>query len=144
MFRDQPAQTLALIRSRQRARIKFAEAKMVNIGGCPVIAPQTNSAAPRGSDSIKLGLAFAAIYLVWGSTYLAIRYAVETIPPLVTAGIRHSIAGRVLLAWAYARGFGRGANIGSPGYRGRVLLSGEDMDHCTGPSSTSRLASRRC
>jgi hypothetical protein len=31
---------------------------------------------------------FAAIYLVWGSTYLAIRYAVETIPPLVTAGIR--------------------------------------------------------
>ena len=42
---------------------------------------------------------------MWGSTYLAIRYAVETIPPLVTAGIRHSIAGRILLAWAWARGF---------------------------------------
>ena len=50
-------------------------------------------------------LAFAAIYLVWGSTYLAIRYAVETIPPLITAGIRHTVAGSVLLAWAYARGF---------------------------------------
>ena len=56
-------------------------------------------------DAIKLALAFAAIYLVWGSTYLAIRYAVETIPPLVTAGIRHTIAGSVLLAWACARGY---------------------------------------
>jgi drug/metabolite transporter (DMT)-like permease len=42
---------------------------------------------------------------VWGSTYLAIRYAVETIPPLVTAGVRHSIAGVVLLAWACLRGY---------------------------------------
>lgn len=42
---------------------------------------------------------------VWGSTYLAIRYAVETIPPLVTAGIRHTVAGGILLAWAYARGY---------------------------------------
>jgi hypothetical protein len=56
-------------------------------------------------DSIKLALAFAAIYLVWGSTYLAIRYAVETIPPLVTAGIRHTIAGGILMAWAWARGY---------------------------------------
>src|SRR6202035_5750685 len=39
------------------------------------------------------------------STYLAIRYAVETIPPLVTAGIRHSIAGGIMLAWAWMRGF---------------------------------------
>ena len=38
-------------------------------------------------------------------TYLAIRYAVETIPPLVTAGIRHTIAGSVLLAWALIGGY---------------------------------------
>jgi len=57
------------------------------------------------TDTLKLGLAFAAIYVVWGSTYLAIRYAVETIPPLVTAGIRHTIAGGILFAWARARGF---------------------------------------
>ena len=56
-------------------------------------------------ESIKLALAFAAIYLVWGSTYLAIRYAVETIPPLVAAGVRHTIAGGILMAWALARGF---------------------------------------
>jgi drug/metabolite transporter (DMT)-like permease len=59
---------------------------------------------PR-SESIKIVLAFAAIYLVWGSTYLAIRYAVETIPPLVAAGIRHAVAGGVLLAWAWVRGY---------------------------------------
>src|SRR5579872_2080825 len=105
MFRDQPTQTMALIRNRQRARTNVAEAKMINIGGRPVIVPKPNPSAQRRSDSIKLALAFAAIYLVWGSTYLAILYAVETIPPLVTAGIRHTIAGGILLLWAYARGY---------------------------------------
>ena len=54
---------------------------------------------------LALLLAFFAIYVVWGSTYLAIRYAVETIPPLVVAGVRHSVAGMALLAWTYARGY---------------------------------------
>jgi drug/metabolite transporter (DMT)-like permease len=48
-------------------------------------------------------LAFASIYFIWGSTYLAIRYAVATIPPLYTAGIRHLIAGTILLAWCIRR-----------------------------------------
>ena len=48
-------------------------------------------------------LAFLSIYLIWGSTYLAIRYAVETIPPLYTAGFRHLIAGTILLAWCLAK-----------------------------------------
>lgn len=46
---------------------------------------------------------FLAIYLIWGSTYLAIRYAVETIPPLYTAGLRHLSAGSILLAWCMAK-----------------------------------------
>lgn len=54
---------------------------------------------------LALFLAFFAIYVVWGSTYLAIRYAVEGIPPLIVAGVRHSVAGLVLLGWAYARGY---------------------------------------
>jgi drug/metabolite transporter (DMT)-like permease len=80
--------------------------QMKNIGGRPVLvtAPE-KSVLDRRTYSIQLALAFAAIYLVWGSTYLAIRYAVETIPPLVTAGIRHSIAGSIMLAWAWARGY---------------------------------------
>lgn len=105
MISTQPAQIMAMLRS----------GKMVNIGGRPVIVPNpkpaTGQAAPKTkagrdrAENIKLGLAFAAIYLVWGSTYLAIRCAVETIPPLVTAGIRHSIAGGIMLAWAWSRGF---------------------------------------
>jgi drug/metabolite transporter (DMT)-like permease len=54
---------------------------------------------------LALFLAFFAIYVVWGSTYLAIRYAVESIPPLVVAGVRHSVAGLVLLTWACMRGY---------------------------------------
>lgn len=48
--------------------------------------------------------AFFAIYVIWGSTYLAIWYAVAAIPPLYTAGFRHLIAGSLLLAWALAKG----------------------------------------
>lgn len=55
------------------------------------------------SRRLHVILAFFAIYVIWGSTYLAIRYAVETIPPLYTAGFRHLIAGSVLLAWALAK-----------------------------------------
>jgi drug/metabolite transporter (DMT)-like permease len=49
-------------------------------------------------------LAFFSIYVIWGSTYLAIRYAIATIPPLYTAGLRHLAAGTILLAWALAKG----------------------------------------
>lgn len=54
---------------------------------------------------LALLLAFFAIYVVWGSTYIAIRYAVESIPPLVVAGVRHSVAGITLFAWAWLRGY---------------------------------------
>jgi drug/metabolite transporter (DMT)-like permease len=54
---------------------------------------------------LALLAAFFAIYVVWGSTYLGIRYAVETIPPLIVAGTRHIVAGALLLGWAYVRGY---------------------------------------
>ena len=50
-------------------------------------------------------LSFLAIHIVWGSTYLAIRYAIETIPPLMTAGLRHVIGGSALLVWCWSRGY---------------------------------------
>jgi drug/metabolite transporter (DMT)-like permease len=49
-------------------------------------------------------VAFACIYIIWGSTYLAIRYAVETIPPLFVASFRHLIAGALLFGWRWRRG----------------------------------------
>ena len=47
--------------------------------------------------------AFALIYFVWGSTYLAIRIGVREVPPFLLAGIRFEIAGAVLFGWAIAR-----------------------------------------
>ncbi len=44
-------------------------------------------------------VALVAVYIVWGSTYLAIRFAVETIPPFLTAGIRFFVAGSLLYIW---------------------------------------------
>lgn len=48
--------------------------------------------------------AFAAIYLIWGSTYLAILVALKSIPPFVLSGIRFSVAGAVLLIWSLWQG----------------------------------------
>jgi drug/metabolite transporter (DMT)-like permease len=51
-------------------------------------------------------VAFATIYVVWGSTYLAIRVGVETLPPFLMAGVRFLIAGGLLAGWlAATRGF---------------------------------------
>ena len=64
--------------------------------GDPVLKEQ-----PPGS---KVILAFAAVYVVWGSTYLAIRFGVETIPPFMMAGMRFAFAGLALFIWARLRG----------------------------------------
>lgn len=50
-------------------------------------------------------LAFAIVYLVWGSTYLGIRVAVQALPPALCAGLRFDIAGLLMLAYAAARGY---------------------------------------
>src|SRR5580700_11507936 len=41
-------------------------------------------------------VAFAAVYLVWGSTYLGIQIGIESFPPLLLAGFRHLLAGLIL------------------------------------------------
>lgn len=51
----------------------------------------------------KVIAAFAAVYVIWGSTYLAILYAIETLPPFLMAGVRFIIAGALLFGWSVAR-----------------------------------------
>jgi drug/metabolite transporter (DMT)-like permease len=58
-----------------------------------------HSSPPR----LKLISAFASVYIVWGSTYLAIRFAIETIPPLLMAGFRFIIAGLLMYVWGRFR-----------------------------------------
>lgn len=54
----------------------------------------------------KLLGAFFLIFIVWGSNFLAIRYAVETVPPFLLMGVRSLLAGFCLYAWARLRGAG--------------------------------------
>lgn len=52
----------------------------------------------------KIWIALIAVYIIWGSTYLGIRFAVETIPPFLQAGVRFLIAGIILLLWRWRAG----------------------------------------
>lgn len=54
--------------------------------------------------SMQLLAAFAAMYLIWGSTYLAIRIVVEVLPPALSAGLRFIVAGALMTAFAISRG----------------------------------------
>jgi drug/metabolite transporter (DMT)-like permease len=65
-------------------------------------------AAPR---RWQLVLAFASVYLIWGSTYLAIKFAIETIPPFLMAGVRFLISGLILYGWARMKGAARPTKI---------------------------------
>jgi len=65
-----------------------------------VLEVETN-VSPR---SAGIAAAFATVYVVWGSTYLAIRFGVETIPPFLMAGTRHLTAGVLLYLWMRRRG----------------------------------------
>lgn len=56
------------------------------------------------SPRLRIILGFATIYLIWGSTYLAIRFAVDTIPPFTLAGVRFLLGGAALYGWAMYRG----------------------------------------
>jgi drug/metabolite transporter (DMT)-like permease len=56
--------------------------------------------APRS----RILIAFAAVYVIWGSTYLAIRFAIETLPPFLMVGTRFFAAGGIMYIWLRARG----------------------------------------
>jgi drug/metabolite transporter (DMT)-like permease len=62
------------------------------------------STRPQVYSRSRVIVAFVAVYIVWGSTYLAIRYAVATIPPFIMVGMRFFVSGIVLYAWSRWRG----------------------------------------
>lgn len=68
---------------------------------------RTAVATPR----VRLLAAFAAVYLIWGSTYLAMRFADESLPPFLMAGTRFLIAGALLYGWLRLRGAARPSRI---------------------------------
>jgi drug/metabolite transporter (DMT)-like permease len=67
------------------------------------MTPTVSQSAPRPARAAII-LAFAAVYIIWGSTYLGIRYAIETLPPFLMAGTRFVTAGAILFVWAKLSG----------------------------------------
>lgn len=61
---------------------------------------------PSGThaSTARIAIAFAAVYLIWGSTYLAIRFALETLPPMVLTAARHLTSGVLLYSFSRLRG----------------------------------------
>lgn len=80
----------------------------------------------KGNWNVKILLAFLSLYLIWGSTYLAIRFMVETVPPFLGAGTRFFIAGTTMMAWAAFKGnsFPPRKQWLGPALFGALLLAG--------------------
>ena len=58
----------------------------------------TRATLASKKNLIILIAAFAAVYIFWGSTYLAVKYSMQTLPPFLMAGARFLIAGAILLS----------------------------------------------
>jgi drug/metabolite transporter (DMT)-like permease len=76
-----------------KAQKKFAKPKLVE-----------EASPAKSASTVAIVTAFAAVYLIWGSTYLAIRFAIQTLPPFLMAGTRFLVAGAVLSLWSILRG----------------------------------------
>lgn len=63
--------------------------------------PSANENTPA---TWRVAAAFGAVYLIWGSTYLGIRFAIETMPPLMMGGARFLLAGGLLYGWLRSKG----------------------------------------
>src|SRR5215813_8711446 len=101
--RTKPRTSRSVIRP---ASLTFRPVRRLDGAGIETGMTAINEAvrAPVRPSRVQTVAAFLAIYLIWGSTFLAIRVAIESIPPLMTAGTRHLVAGTLLLAWALWKG----------------------------------------
>ena len=68
------------------------------------MATPDSSDVPHRTTRTRLVLGFLVIYVVWGSTYLAIRWGVETIPPFIMGAVRFLLAGGMMYAYSRWRG----------------------------------------
>ncbi len=82
-------------------------------------------ASVRGARAdVRIWLALVTVYLLWGSTYLGIKYAIDTIPPLLMGSVRFLVAGGVLYALAIRTGDARGDRVGSRQWIAALVIGG--------------------
>src|SRR5262245_8298451 len=58
---------------------------------------------PANSAALRVAAAFAGIYVIWGTTYLAIAVAIRTVPPFLSGALRFLLAGGLMYAWLRLR-----------------------------------------
>jgi drug/metabolite transporter (DMT)-like permease len=78
----------------------------------------------EGASQAKVWAALAVVYVVWGSTYLGILLAIDTIPVFLSMGIRFVLAGGLLYVWAVRRGDVTGDRVGRRQWAAAVLVGG--------------------
>jgi drug/metabolite transporter (DMT)-like permease len=76
------------------------------------------------ASPVRIAVALVALYVVWGSTYLAIRVAVETIPPLTGSAVRFLIAGSLLYVFTIRSGDAAGDRPGRLEWRDAAIIGG--------------------
>lgn len=76
--------------------------------------PHRDEARRAATGPLAIWAGLLTLYIVWGSTYIGIRVAVETIPPFIMAGVRFLVSGSVLLAWEAVAAKRQRGTPGSP------------------------------
>src|SRR5438874_1874024 len=74
------------------------------------------------TPAARIWLALGTVYLLWGSTYLGIKFAIDTIPPLLMGSLRFLVAGGVLYAMAARGGRGRQDRLGASQWGAALLI----------------------
>src|SRR5512134_1152201 len=86
--------------------VQHAPMRTVDVDGVavPRTRPSTSTSTPTTPRTPMVVLALLAVYVIWGSTYLVMRWAVAEIPPMMMGAIRFTIAGGILYTIARVRG----------------------------------------
>src|SRR2546430_6782450 len=80
--------------------------------------------ARAATPAARIWLALGTVYILWGSTYLGIKYAIDTIPPLLMGSVRFIVAGGVLYLLTFRTGDTRGDRLGSRQWIAALLIGG--------------------
>ena len=87
-------------------------------------ALRQRAGAGAARPGVRIWLALGTVYILWGSTYLGIKYAIDTIPPILMGSIRFLVAGGVLYLLAVRSGDTRGDRLGARQWMAALLIGG--------------------
>lgn len=96
--------------------------KFIRADVADALRQQAGARAAR--PAARIWLALGTVYILWGSTYLGIKYAIDTIPPILMGSVRFIVAGGVLYLLAIRTGDTRGDRLGSRQWMAALVIGG--------------------